>query len=793
MLEPRRIATKSAAHRMADLINETPGRTVGYRMRLDTKISSQTKIEIITEGILTRMLHEDPSLQNAGLVIFDEYHERNLDSDLALALCLKGRTLFRDEHNPLKVLVMSATLDSKAIAQMMGNAPIVKSEGKAYPVDILYGASRKPNERIVDRMVSTIKRALEHNSNSSILAFLPGQGEIHQVSDVLSSWIVEKNIKGIQIRPLFGNLSIEDQQKAIAPLSGRESNDQKVVLATNIAETSLTIEDVDVVVDSGLMRQAAFEPSTGMTGLQTIKISKASSVQRAGRAGRLRPGKCYRLWSAHQQQQLAPHNSAEILKADLASLALQLLSWGANDPAELDWLDPPSKGPWQQALNLLESFGAIEPRADAHVLTMHGKDMSSLGLHPRLAHCLICGAEMGSGKLASLLASMLSDRDPFSRSNPDIDYRLNILSGGTNCPSQNLGWLHRTRQLAGQFEDALVKLNLQRKLTQPLSREQVTGYLLACAYPDRIARRRHCGGYQLANGRSANLDGQHLLGNADWLAVAEVSAFAGGKGDTIRCAAILDKALFSTILADMVRTESVAQWNKKTDRFVAEQQHKIGTLILRRKPLEKVPTEAKKSALINYIRKEGLQILPWTKNIHQWCARISLVRSIKNASDWPDVNQQALFDSLETWLAPYLDKVNLLQDFRKINLQHILDALLPYEKHQQLNKLAPVRITVPSGSSIAIDYTESPPVLAVKLQEMFGCEQTPIIGAGKVPLLLHLLSPAGRPLQITQDLAGFWRTSYHDVKKEMKGRYPKHPWPDDPLVAIATRRTKGRG
>ena len=792
MLEPRRIATKTAAFRMASLLNESPGQTVGYRMRLDTKISKHTRIEVITEGILTRMLQQDPSLEDVGLVIFDEFHERSLDSDLALALCLKGRALFREESNPLKILLMSATLDSKAIAKILGNASVIKSEGKAYPVDIIYGRALQPKERITDRMVTTIKQALNNNPDSSILAFLPGQGEIRRSANELADWLVERKISDVHLRPLFGNLSIEDQQAAIAPLSGKQAGDQKVVLATNIAETSLTIEGVDVVVDSGLAREAKFDPKTAMTGLQTAKISKASSVQRAGRAGRLRPGKCYRLWSAEQQQQLAEHSTAEILKADLAPLALQLLQWGVDDPGELNWLDPPPKGPWQQAIDLLESLAAIERKANAWVLTTHGQTMSALPVHPRLAHCLIRGAEIGFGKQACLLASLLSDRDPFSHENPDISYRLDLLSGEGNCPPQHQGWLHRTQKLARQFEEQLGTCKIARKISHALSHEQVAGYLLACAYPDRIARVRHSGGYQLANGRSASLVGQHRLGKNRWLAVAEVSGMLGGKGDTIRSAASLDQDLFSTVLEDFIRVETIAEWDKKTNRFITEEQQKIGALVLQKKLLKNVPVEAKTNALIQHIRKQGLHLLPWTKEIHQWRARVLLVRSIESDNGWPDVSEEALLGSTDDWLAPYLDKVNLLQDFKKLNLQDILNTLLPYEKQQQLKQLAPLRFKVPSGSSIAIDYRETPPVLAVKLQEMFGCEQTPSVVNGKVPLLVHLLSPAGRPLQITQDLAGFWRSSYHDVKKDMKGRYPKHPWPDDPLVAVATGKTKNR-
>ena len=792
MLEPRRIATRSAAYRMASLLNESPGKTIGYRMRLDTKVTKQTKVEVITEGILTRMLQDDPSLDEVGLVIFDEFHERSLDSDLALSLCLKGRSLFRNDQDPLKILVMSATLDSNATSELLGGAPVVKSEGRAYPVDIIYGQTRQPKDRIIDRMVATIKQAIDENPNSSVLAFLPGQAEIRRTAGELSNWISERKLQGVHLRPLYGNLSIEQQQQAIAPLSGKQSNDQKIVLATNIAETSLTIDGVDVVVDCGLEREAKFNPSIGMTSLHTVKISKASSVQRAGRAGRLRTGKCYRLWSADQQQQLAAHGMAEILNADLAPMALQLLQWGVDEPRQLCWIDPPPKGLWQQAIDLLRSLGAIKREANGWLLTNHGQAMTSLPIHPRLAHLLLCGTAIGFLKPAALLASLLSDRDPFSHDKADISYRLEVLNGNTPCPPMHQGWLRRTRQLAQQFEEQASKVKRPSKLTHLITAEQLLGYLLACAYPDRIARRRHSGGYQLANGRSAKLIGHHHLANNGWLVVADVSSQQGGQGDIIRSAVKLDEGLFNSVLSDLIQIETIAEWDKKTNRFIAEERQKIGVLILQRNRLNTVPTQAKSTALIQHIRKQGLQLLHWTPELQQWCARISLVRSLDEDNNWPDVGHEALLFTLENWLAPYLNEVNLLNDFNKVNLTEILHALLPWEKQQTLNKLAPTHLKVPSGSNIRIDYTETPPVLAVKLQEMFGCEQSPAVIAGKVPLLIHLLSPAGKPLQITQDLAGFWLSSYHEVKKEMKGRYPKHPWPDDPLLAIATRKTKHR-
>ncbi|MGB1256224.1 MAG: ATP-dependent helicase HrpB, partial [Thiolinea sp.] len=804
LLEPRRIAAKSAAHRMATLLGEQPGQRVGYRMRLDTRVSHTTRIEVITEGILTRMLQHDPSLDGVGLVIFDEFHERNLESDLALSLCLKGRALFREqendnatnkaesgEHKPLKLLVMSATLDSGAISHLLNNAPVVSSAGRSYPVDIIYGQASKPRERLIDRMTITLQRAIKDNPDSSILAFLPGQSEIRRTAEALGEWLTTHKISGVHLRPLYGNLSLAEQQQAIAPLPESRVGEQKVVLATNIAETSLTIEGIDVVVDSGLVRSARFDPATGMTALHTSKISAASSVQRAGRAGRLRAGKCYRLWSESQQQQLAQHNEAEILSADLAPVAMQLLQWGVDDPSELDWLDTPPPGNWQQALDLLSSLGAIKQHP-AHTLTEHGEAMSALPLHPRLAHLLLCGAAAGVTQTAAQLAAVLSERDPLSRNAPDISQRLEILSGDKPCPRQHQGWLHRTRQLARQYSDQLRQHKAPTNgIAYLVPEEQLTGYLLACAYPDRIARQRHSGGYQLANGRSANFSDRTPLAKQQWLAIAEVSSMAGGKSDVIRSATALDAGLFDTALAECVRTVSIAEWDEKTGRFIAEEQEKIGALVLRRAKLNPIPQAAKQTALLKHVRKQGLSVFSWPKALTQWCARVKLVRATEG-NNWPDLSQDTLLATLEDWLAPYLDGVKSANDFRQLDLLAILGALLSWEQQQQLNQLAPTRFHVPSGSAIAIDYTVSPPVLAVKLQEMFGCEQTPAVVNGKVSLLVHLLSPAGKPLQITQDLAGFWRTSYHDVKKDMKGRYPKHPWPDDPLIAIATRKTKAR-
>lgn len=787
MLEPRRIATRAAAHRMADLLNESVGQTVGYRMRLDTKVSSNTKIEVITEGILIRMLQEDPSLIDVGLVIFDEFHERSLDADLALALCLKGRSLFR-EDDPLKVLIMSATLDSHKLEELT-KAPVIRSEGKQYPVDIIYGKPSQPKDSIHDKTVTAVLSTLADNPDSSILVFLPGQGEIRRVEDSLAIELQSRGISGVHLRTLYGNLSIEAQQAAIAPVPN--SGERKIVLATNIAETSLTIEGVDVVIDSGFAREPVFDPTSGMTRLHTRKISQASSTQRMGRAGRLRPGKCYRLWSKSQQDQMAPYAAPEILNADLTSVALQLLQWGINNPKDLAWLDPPGTGPWLQAVSLLMKLGATVASDNGLRLTDHGSQMAGLAAHPRLAHMLICGKSIGQANTACLLASVLSDRDPLGRDTPDMNERLDILSGKSKCPNQHKGWFRRSHQLAEQLSAQINGLKIE-PAAESLKSDQVPGYLIACAYPDRIARLRHAGGFQLSNGRGVSIAGNHSFGKSKWLAVAEAGGMARSKSDMIQSAATLDASLFETLLADQIVDNTIVEWDSKTKRFIAEQRQQIGELILSRSKLSKVPAEAKQAALIKYVQTSGLDTLPFTPELRQWQARVELVRTTAGDKAWPEVSDEQLLASMSDWLGPYLEPINLLSHFKKLDLKSILTSLLTWEQNQQLNVLAPQRMQVPSGSSCALDYTATPPVLAVKLQEMFGCVDTPSILNGQIPLIVHLLSPAGRPLQVTQDLAGFWKTSYQDVRKEMKGRYPKHSWPEDPRNAVPTRKTKPR-
>ncbi len=782
MLQPRRIATRNAAARMADLLGEKPGQTVGYRMRLDTKVSAATRIEVITEGVLRRMLGEDPTLDGVGLVIFDEFHERSLDADLSLALALFARDTFGEEAG-FRILVMSATLCGLALEDFL-KAPALVSEGRQFPVDTIYGKAAGPRERVLDRLPGLLEQVATRHTDSSILVFLPGQGEIRRLADNLSL------PRDIQVLPLYGDLSLQEQQRAIAP---SPPGTRKLVLATNVAETSLTIDGVDVVIDAGLERVPEFDPATAMTRLATVRISQASAEQRRGRAGRLKPGTCYRLWSETQQAQLAPQAEPEIANADLAPLALELLAWGVSDPGELDWLTPPPAGAWNQALDLLRGLDAVAGPEDAPALTEHGQRMAVLPTHPRLAHMLLAGLDAGAADTACLLAALLSDRDPVSRDSPDMDLRLDYLQEQRSAPPGLRGWEKRTRALAEQLRRRLPSACKVSSMVRP-SAAQRTGFLLACAYPDRIARRRHSGAYQLANGRSAEFDGAHSLGKEKWLAIAEVGGLKGRGSDRIRSAAPLDAALFDTALAHLVRETTHAEWSGDSGRFEATTERRIGALLLTSKRLEDPPEDVRIAGLLDLLRENNLKNLPWTDATERLRQRAQLVGELVQADDqdWPDFSLDGLSVALEDWLAPFLDGVRRLSDLKRVDLGSALRSRLTWDQQQLLDRWLPERIDVPSGSSMRVDYSQNPPVLAVKLQEMFGCRESPHLAEGRLSVTVHLLSPAGRPLQVTQDLASFWAGSYDAVKKEMKGRYPKHPWPDDPLSATATRHTKKR-
>jgi ATP-dependent helicase HrpB len=790
MLEPRRLAARAAAERLASELGEAVGETVGYRIRLDSKVGPQTRIEVVTEGILARRLQDDPALEGVGLVIFDEFHERSLDADLALALCLNGRAMFRGAdagEPPLKVLLMSATLEGERLASVLGDAPVLRSEGRMFPVDIRWGAPWQLGEWLEPKVVQVVLQALA-DETGSLLVFLPGQAEIRRVNEQLSEALSGR--RDILLCPLHGELDLSAQRAAIEPApAGR----RKVVLATNIAETSLTIDGVRVVIDAGLARVPRFDPNSGMTRLDTQRISRASATQRGGRAGRLQPGTCYRLWSQAQHEQLAAYGAAEILQADLAGLALQLLRWGVQ-PAELVWLDPPPAAAYAQALDLLTRLGAVDAQG---VITRHGQAMAELPTHPRIAHLLLRGQELGLGPLACDLAALLGERDILRGAGADLHSRLALLAGESRAARGAQSGVQRLRQLARQFQGYLKRRPSPQAVSDP-EHPRWLGALLAFAYPDRIAQQRRAGGaeYRLANGRAALFAEVDGLMKHGWLVVADLGSRQGQREERIYLAAELDPQLFEGVLAEQVSTLEVLDWDEREGALRAERQRKVGELVLASEALTGLTAQQRSRAMLALVRRKGVALLPWTPELRQWQARVALLRTLdlaaKDISEWPDVSDSVLLATLEGWLQPYLDNVTRLSHFANLELSSLLLNLLPWPLPQRLDELAPRSVQVPSGSRISLDYSEQPPVLAVRLQELFGLADTPRIAGGRQVVKLHLLSPARRPMQVTQDLANFWRSTYAEVKKDLKGRYPKHYWPDDPLMAEPTARAKPR-
>lgn len=788
MLEPRRLAARTAAERLASELGEKVGETVGYRIRLDSKVGPKTRIEVVTEGILARRLQDDPALEGVGLVIFDEFHERSLDADLALALTLNGRAMFRSTDSgelPLKVLLMSATLEGPRLAQLLDDAPVLTSEGRMFPVDTRWGKPHQAGEYIEPSVIAACLEALDEQQGS-ILVFLPGQAEIRRVHQGLQERLGERD--DVLLCPLHGELDLNAQRAAINPAPPGK---RKVVLATNIAETSITIDGVRVVVDAGLERVPRFDPRSGMTRLDTQRISKASATQRAGRAGRLEPGVCYRLWSQAQHEQLANFSAPEMLQADLAGLALQLARWGVAVD-ELVWLDLPPAAAYAQARDLLQRLSALDERG---VLSAHGQAMAELPTHPRIAHLLLRGQALGLGNLACDIAALLGEKDILRGAGADLHDRV-VAMASESVSRASRGTVQRARQLARQFRSHL-RGTVSSPVVDP-DHPRWLAALLAFAYPDRVARQRREGGaeYRLANGRAAQFGEPDALMKEPWLVIADLGSRQGQREERIYLAAALDPSLFETVLAEQVVQRDELEWDEREGVLKAERQRRLGELVLSRTSLPGLNEDARINALAGLVRRKGIELLPWRPELRQWQARIALLRKLdidqKGASEWPDLTDAALLDSLELWLAPYLAKVSRLSHFANLDLANILLAQLPWPLPQQLDELAPKTLQVPSGSRIAIDYSEYPPVLAVRLQELFGLAETPRIAGGRQGLLLHLLSPARRPVQVTQDLASFWANTYIDVKKDLKGRYPKHWWPDDPMEAEPTARAKPR-
>jgi len=793
MLEPRRIAARASAARMAWLLGERVGETVGYQIRFEKKVSAATRIEVITEGLLTRRLQADPELPGVGLVIFDEFHERSLDADLALALTLDARANLNES---LRVLVMSATLDTQRVAELLDRAsghnvipardwrgssdkdvsgtPIIESGGKLFPVDVRYAPSRTGTDLDVAVAEASLKALSE--TEGDILAFLPGGREIRGAQRALEARLAGK----VHLFPLFGDLSSAEQDAALQPATdGR----RKIILATNIAQTSLTVEGVRTVVDGGYVRVARFDLGAGANRLETQRISRASADQRAGRAGRLGPGVAYRLWSRDQQAQMPAHDTPEILAADLSRFALELAAWGA-ELSQLALLDQPQAAAWSYARELLQALGAVDGEGR---ISAHGRELGRLPTAPRLAHMLLAAKALRLAGPAAWLAAVLDERE----TGTDLEQSVKLFHGGRAEP----GAQRRVREAVRQF------LRIAGVEEQAGSAEAAVGQLVALAFPERIARRRAeqnpalRGGrdaiFLCADGGEARLPQHDALAQSEWLAVAH---WDPGVPRRIRLAASLSETEVLRDLQARIVAHNEVRWDAQSETVVAERQRRLGAIVLERKPLREGAGEAVRAAMLEGVRSLGIAALPWSENARQWQARVLSLRAWRPQDGWPDVSDAALADSLAEWLRPYLDGVTRRDHLSKLDLPVILNALLDYPKQQQLARLAPAQLEVPSGSHVAIEYLSdgAPPVLAVKLQELFGLTQTPTVNEGRNRVSLHLLSPGRRPIQVTQDLAGFWARTYAEVKKELKGRYPRHPWPDDPLTAPPTARAKRR-
>jgi ATP-dependent helicase HrpB len=782
MLEPRRIAARAVARRMAHLLGEPVGRSVGFRTRLETRVSRETRIEVVTEGILTRMLQEDSGLAGIGCVIFDEFHERSLNADLGLALCIESQQNLRED---LRLVVMSATLDLQPIARLLGDAPVIAASGRSFDVTTQYVARR--SEIYLEQQTAQVVRTALREHEGDILCFLPGAAEIRRVQRALEDTGLER---GVHVLPLYGELEGAAQDAALTPAPAGQ---RKIVLATSIAETSLTIEGIRVVVDSGLRRYAEFDPATGMSHLVTTKVSQAAADQRRGRAGRLTAGHCYRLWSEGTQASLAPQTAPEILHADLAPLALELSCWGAVDASSLSWLDPPPAAPLAQARDLLRQLEAIDSTAR---VTAHGRMLAKLGLHPRLAHMLVRAREHGAPRLACDLAAILGERDILraGAGARDVDLRLRVavLRGDVRDLPPGITVDSRAMTQAARSSG-----HWQRDFAcgpDSADPHEWAGILLAWAYPDRIGRARGDGGrYLLANGRGARFGEPQALAKAEFIVAAELDG--ADREARIFLAAPVRHADLEEYFSAQILDHTEIAWDDREQAVRARRERRLGAVLLDSTEIRKPDPQALQNAVLAGLRQLGLAGLPWTPELRQWQARVVLMQryAVASPEPWPDLSDAALAAALEDWAPPWISGFTRREHFARMDLKNALRSRLTYAQSAIVEREAPTHFTVPSGSAIPIDYLDGEiPTLSVRLQEMFGLNQTPSVAAGRLPLLLKLLSPARRPVQITRDLVSFWNRGYHDVKKDLKGRYPKHYWPEDPYTAEPTRRARPR-
>lgn len=775
MLEPRRLATRSVANRMASLLNENIAETIGYRIRFENKVGKFTRIEVVTEGILTRMLQNDNSLENVGLVIFDEFHERSLNADLALALTLQVQQILR---NDLRILIMSATLDGTKLSSLIGNAPILTSAGKQYPVEIKY-LNSDDKQALPVRMSKAINQAFKEQQGD-LLAFFPGAGEIQRTQQLLEQAGISASI-----HPLYGDLSFQKQQEAIVLHPQRK---RKIVLATSIAETSLTIEGITTIVDSGFSRVPIFDPRSGLTKLETVKVTKDAAEQRAGRAGRLSPGVCYRLWSEGSHIHLNANRKPEILDADLAPLMLELYEWGIKDFNELLWINKPPAGNISQARELLEQLGAVKNNQ----ITERGKKMLQMPTHPRIAHLLIEAKlweennAMKYSGLATDIAALLEERDPLQKeAGTDISLRIEELRKWRKGEFANADKriLERIERLAQSWRK-LIKAETDNSAPDSYT----AGKLLAAAYPERIAKRVDKNGlrYRLSNGRIVKIAETDPLHREEYLAIAQLDA--GTSEGKIFSAAALDPS----DLKDLATEKQNVTWDKERGMITATLEKSVGGIVLESKPITKIEDGLRIQTICKAIREQGLKMLGWDEPQKELQARILSLRKWRPEENWPDVSNENLLNTPEEWLAPYLSNINKQSELQKLNFTQIIRSSLPWELEQKLDTFAPAAIKVPTGSMIKLQYYAdgSKVEMAVRLQEVFGLFETPTINEGKEKVLMQLLSPGYKPVQVTQDLHSFWNKTYFEVRKDLLSRYPKHHWPQDPLTAEAVRGPK---
>lgn len=788
MLEPRRLAARQIAERMAELLGEPVGKTVGYRIRFETRVSKDTGIEVLTEGILTRMLESDPTLEGVGVVIFDEFHERSLHSDLALALSRQAQQILRPD---LRLLVMSATIDASAICEAL-QAPLLESHGRMFPVEILYAKEDTDRQDMPQAAASAVRRALQEQEGD-VLVFLPGQGEIMRCAEMLQ----ESAGKAVSVFPLYGNLPPAEQRRAIMPSAKGE---RKVVLATPIAETSLTIEGVRIVIDSGLCRTLVFDQRTGLSHLETVTISMDMATQRMGRAGRLAPGICYRLWTKAAEHRMAEQRKAEIEYADLAPMLLDIAAFGEPDALALPWLTPPPVHGLVAARQLLLSLGAIDEKG---IITPLGRKMSALPCHPRISRMILRASALGDVALACDIAALLEEKDPLAQKENDADMaeRISLLRRARR--HKNLALFARIAQVAEAYRSMM-----RTKEDNADVATEVVGRLVAYAYPERVAMQMdRAGRYRLASGDEVRLDRSDPLSSYPWLAIAKsfsnsslkgveqkASPSKGGWGGSVFLAAAVEPS----DLEKLATERNHVAWDAGQDCLLMQREWRIGRLLLRSKPINDAPRDLQERVLCDAVTKNGLSMLSWSDDVSALQRRVAQVAAWHSELDIPDLSTSHLLETAHEWLPFYLDDAGHLRTtgtaLRKIDLCGALWALIPYDLQQQIERLAPSHIVVPTGSRIRLDYRQGAdaPVLSVRLQECFGMKETPCVDDGRVPVLMELLSPGYKPVQLTSDLGSFWQNTYFEVRGELRRRYPKHYWPDNPLEAEAVRGTKKR-